>query len=322
MPGRAGSVNSAHFMQELGRMAAAKPFLFVRGAVSDPGLADEFDMKAFEASDTENAMIASPKGIFRNFEAWRAEIYKYGHAIIHDKTIVVDPFSEDCVVITGSHNLGYRASYNNDENMLVITGDRGVAPPMPLTLWTSLNTIVRDGSTLTISPPTTTLGRTLIGKPSTSQTPSRVCRAAVLGFRRQAHSSAGAKSKAERSGKKLSQQQPKPRRKPQLPGGPSRRQVPPLRANPAQGKRQWGQRGFARSPRHPGNELSSNPKKSRRRSEFRQQYPRLWSKFLSQQATQGPKSKVVASRRIEFCNHSLAVRKSKREETKYILTSQ
>jgi hypothetical protein len=72
-------------------------------------------------------MISSPQGIFKNFAAWRKEIYKYGHAIIHDKTIVVDPFSDDCAVITGSHNLGFRASSNNDENMLIIRGDRAVA---------------------------------------------------------------------------------------------------------------------------------------------------------------------------------------------------
>jgi len=30
-------------------------------------------------------------------------------------------------VITGSHNLGFRASSNNDENMLIIRGDRPVA---------------------------------------------------------------------------------------------------------------------------------------------------------------------------------------------------
>ena len=33
----------------------------------------------------------------------------------------------DGVVITGSHNLGFRASYNNDENMLIVRGDRAVA---------------------------------------------------------------------------------------------------------------------------------------------------------------------------------------------------
>ena len=127
MPGKAGSVNSAHFLQELAKIAAAKKSLFVRGAVSDPGLANEFDMKTLEVSDSENAMISSPQGIFRNFKDWRKEIYKYGHAIIHDKTIVVDPFSKDCFVITGSHNLGYRASSNNDENMLIMHGDQGIA---------------------------------------------------------------------------------------------------------------------------------------------------------------------------------------------------
>jgi phosphatidylserine/phosphatidylglycerophosphate/cardiolipin synthase-like enzyme len=33
----------------------------------------------------------------------------------------------DCVVITGSHNLGFKASYANDENMLVLRGNRPLA---------------------------------------------------------------------------------------------------------------------------------------------------------------------------------------------------
>jgi phosphatidylserine/phosphatidylglycerophosphate/cardiolipin synthase-like enzyme len=49
------------------------------------------------------------------------------HAIIHDKIVVIDPLSDQCVVITGSHNLGYRASYNNDENLLIIRGNRALA---------------------------------------------------------------------------------------------------------------------------------------------------------------------------------------------------
>jgi phosphatidylserine/phosphatidylglycerophosphate/cardiolipin synthase-like enzyme len=40
---------------------------------------------------------------------------------------VIDPFSDDCVVITGSHNLGYKASYDNDENLVIIEGDRNLA---------------------------------------------------------------------------------------------------------------------------------------------------------------------------------------------------
>lgn len=48
-------------------------------------------------------------------------------AIIHDKIVVIDPRSDECVVILGSHNLGYKASYSNDENMLIVKGHRDLA---------------------------------------------------------------------------------------------------------------------------------------------------------------------------------------------------
>lgn len=48
-------------------------------------------------------------------------------AIIHDKIVVIDPLSPDCAVILGSHNLGYKASYSNDENMVIVTGHRELA---------------------------------------------------------------------------------------------------------------------------------------------------------------------------------------------------
>ena len=49
------------------------------------------------------------------------------HAIIHDKIVVINPFTPDCVVVTGSHNQGFRASYNNDENLLIIRENPGLA---------------------------------------------------------------------------------------------------------------------------------------------------------------------------------------------------
>jgi phosphatidylserine/phosphatidylglycerophosphate/cardiolipin synthase-like enzyme len=58
---------------------------------------------------------------------WEHEMLKYGQAIIHDKIVVIDPLSDDCVVVTGSHNLGFKASYANDENLLVIRGNRALA---------------------------------------------------------------------------------------------------------------------------------------------------------------------------------------------------
>ena len=48
-------------------------------------------------------------------------------AVIHDKIVVIDPLSPDCSVILGSHNLGYKASYSNDENLLIVSGHRELA---------------------------------------------------------------------------------------------------------------------------------------------------------------------------------------------------
>ncbi|MEO7423930.1 MAG: phospholipase D-like domain-containing protein [Fibrobacteria bacterium] len=48
-------------------------------------------------------------------------------AIIHDKLVVIDPRSPDCTVILGSHNLGYKASYSNDENLVIVQGDPALA---------------------------------------------------------------------------------------------------------------------------------------------------------------------------------------------------
>lgn len=48
-------------------------------------------------------------------------------AIIHDKLVVIDPRSPKCAVILGSHNLGFKASYSNDENFLIVSGDQALA---------------------------------------------------------------------------------------------------------------------------------------------------------------------------------------------------
>lgn len=55
------------------------------------------------------------------------EVLSAGRAIIHDKIVVIDPLSDHCAVVFGSHNCGYKASYSNDENMLVVEGHRALA---------------------------------------------------------------------------------------------------------------------------------------------------------------------------------------------------
>lgn len=56
------------------------------------------------------------------------ETLTLGRAIIHDKVLVIDPMDPDrCVVAFGSHNLGYKASYSNDENLVIVQGHAALA---------------------------------------------------------------------------------------------------------------------------------------------------------------------------------------------------
>lgn len=40
--------------------------------------------------------------------------------MVHSKVVLVDPFGAHPVLLTGSHNLGPKASTTNDENLLII----------------------------------------------------------------------------------------------------------------------------------------------------------------------------------------------------------
>ena len=101
------------------------------GAATDPKVRGSFldDVELFHGSTVPDIVVPAT-AVKDQFSFWEKELLKSSpraHAIIHDKIVVLDPFSDNCVVITGSHNLGYRASYNNDENLLLIRGNRALA---------------------------------------------------------------------------------------------------------------------------------------------------------------------------------------------------
>jgi len=118
LPGTPSIVDQALAVQQ------ANPKLLVRGAVSDSKAMPRVKL-VHRAGEDPTVVLAS--AIKDEFAAWHKELLKAGFAIIHDKIVVVDPFSPDCVVITGSHNLGYKASYSNDENLLIIRGNQALA---------------------------------------------------------------------------------------------------------------------------------------------------------------------------------------------------
>jgi len=58
---------------------------------------------------------------------WKSEPTGLGVVRVHSKLIVVDPFGKNPAVITGSHNLGAKASMLNDDNLVIIEGVPEVA---------------------------------------------------------------------------------------------------------------------------------------------------------------------------------------------------
>jgi phosphatidylserine/phosphatidylglycerophosphate/cardiolipin synthase-like enzyme len=126
------------------------PDLLVMGAISDPTAVPGYEpppqppagQKKPKAKSKEPSIplpaIFTPAGLPKVLMIraaalkdvigdFQKELLKVGTAIIHDKVVVIDPLSPNCAVITGSHNLGFKASYANDENMLLIQGNQALA---------------------------------------------------------------------------------------------------------------------------------------------------------------------------------------------------
>jgi phosphatidylserine/phosphatidylglycerophosphate/cardiolipin synthase-like enzyme len=83
---------------------------------------EEFFLDSAQASGV--GMTVAEWAVEGTASDFRAHI---GHAITHSKVIVIDPFGDDPIVITGSHNFSKSASEGNDENFIVIRGHPAVA---------------------------------------------------------------------------------------------------------------------------------------------------------------------------------------------------
>jgi phosphatidylserine/phosphatidylglycerophosphate/cardiolipin synthase-like enzyme len=102
---------------------AARPGLFVRGALTRAPEGRRYAVDLFHLSGAHpDVRVIEAAAVRDEYASWQAELLTAGHAVIHDKIVVIDPFSDAPTVITGSHNLGYKASYANDENLLIVRG--------------------------------------------------------------------------------------------------------------------------------------------------------------------------------------------------------
>jgi phosphatidylserine/phosphatidylglycerophosphate/cardiolipin synthase-like enzyme len=80
-----------------------------------------------EAPDRLSHDVLIPANIKQQFGPWVEELLRAGIVNIHSKVIVLDPFGQNPVLMTGSHNLGFKASSKNDDNLIIIEGNGPLA---------------------------------------------------------------------------------------------------------------------------------------------------------------------------------------------------
>jgi hypothetical protein len=132
-PGPGGVVASVQ------KLAADHPDLLLRGVISQlPPTGDTSHVTLFGDPSVPDPVAATfdvvqPQGFAHAAAGWALETTRkqyLGHfstAIVHSKVLVVDPLSTSPTVVTGSHNFSLNASESNDENFVVVRGDRALA---------------------------------------------------------------------------------------------------------------------------------------------------------------------------------------------------
>ena len=68
----------------------------------------------------ENVLV--PAYLDKKFYGWEDEVLGASPVMVHSKVVVLDPWGEHPVLMTGSHNLGVKASSKNDDNLVILEG--------------------------------------------------------------------------------------------------------------------------------------------------------------------------------------------------------
>ncbi len=109
---------------ETARAGASGNRLYIIGVINQDPSTTKNPVELFQHENSEKAdfTVILPAAIDAPTEWFNRELKKLpkARAMVHSKVIVVDPFSANPVVMTGSHNLGPKASGTNDENLLII----------------------------------------------------------------------------------------------------------------------------------------------------------------------------------------------------------
>ena len=105
--------------------------LYIKGVINQDPSTTAHPVELFDQANSEKADfdVVLPAAIDAQTKWFRRELKKLPNtfAMVHSKVVLVDPFSEHPVLLTGSHNLGPKASGINDENLLIVRDAPGLA---------------------------------------------------------------------------------------------------------------------------------------------------------------------------------------------------
>lgn len=111
-----------------------KPDLYIRGVVNQevakltsPDPAAPVHPVALYDGGTQqtqrmDADVLVPDFVRTQYKSWETELKGASSVMIHSKVVILDPFGDAPVVMTGSHNQGMKASRANDDNLVIIEG--------------------------------------------------------------------------------------------------------------------------------------------------------------------------------------------------------
>jgi len=105
--------------------------LYIHGAINQDPSTKQNNVELFDESNWARAdyEVVLPAAIDETTAWFRRELLKLpkARAMVHSKIVLIDPFTESPILLTGSHNLGPKASGTNDENLLIIRNAPGLA---------------------------------------------------------------------------------------------------------------------------------------------------------------------------------------------------
>jgi phosphatidylserine/phosphatidylglycerophosphate/cardiolipin synthase-like enzyme len=105
--------------------------MVIRGLADNLYQSNEGEIALYHAAHEDPDVVAAPAHAFSPFpmafERRREWLGTYWQVLVHHKFIAIDPVRDDNIVITGSANYSKNSSEKNDENTLIIRGNRRVA---------------------------------------------------------------------------------------------------------------------------------------------------------------------------------------------------